>query len=77
AGAGGAHAAPRSSNRGLRILAAILAVLVLAVGAGFAIDHFGGGPFSQRSTVTIPKLQNSTQQDAVNQLEKLGLQVNV
>lgn len=77
--AGPAHAAEEERSgmsKAMKAALAVLAVLVLGVGGAFAYD-FVSNSSKNRSLVNIPKLEKSSQQDAVNQLEQLGLQVNV
>nr|WP_152915796.1 Stk1 family PASTA domain-containing Ser/Thr kinase [Corynebacterium ulcerans] len=76
---GPAHAAEEERSgmsKAMKAALAVLAVLVLGVGGAFAYD-FVSNSSKNRSLVNIPKLEKSSQQDAVSQLEQLGLQVNV
>ncbi|AUZ41965.1 Serine/threonine-protein kinase [Corynebacterium pseudotuberculosis] len=77
--AGPAHAAEEDRSgmsKAMKAVLAVLAVLVLGVGGAFAYDYVSNSS-KNRSLVNIPKLEKTSQQDAVNQLEQLGLQVNV
>ncbi|AKE40273.1 Stk1 family PASTA domain-containing Ser/Thr kinase [Corynebacterium kutscheri] len=67
---------PQKSNRALKTIAALLAVVVLVIAGFFSYDFFSENGFS-RSVVTLPNLVGETQSDAVTELEHLGLQVTV
>lgn len=67
-----------SGNGLLKALAALLSVVILGVGAFFAYDYFtSDNETSSATLVQIPEFVDTPQQDAVTELERLGLQVTV
>ncbi|AZA10368.1 Stk1 family PASTA domain-containing Ser/Thr kinase [Corynebacterium gerontici] len=70
--------ASKSNNKGLKITAAVLAALLLGVGGVFAYDYLTGSSSSPtKNMVQVPTLDGKPQVEAVQQLEGLGLQVQV
>nr|WP_306429033.1 Stk1 family PASTA domain-containing Ser/Thr kinase [Corynebacterium sp. 76QC2CO] len=70
------RASERSSNRGLKAVAAVLSLIILGVGGAFAYEYFNGSSIN-RQMVEIPDVTGQTEEGAVRALEELSLQVNV
>ena len=66
-----------SSNQGMKVLALLLAAVIALGGGAFAINKVRGVVGQSSETVTVPSVVGKPREEAVSQLEKLGLQVTV
>lgn len=73
---GGSHRRQEKQSNWLKWVAAVLAVIVVGVGGAFAYDYFTESR-TTANAITVPNVQGAERADAVQQLEKLGLLVDV
>lgn len=69
--------ASTSNNRALKVLAALLAAVLVGVGGVFAYEYFFSESAATKNMVEVPSLDGKSQVEAVQKLESLGLQVQV